>query len=116
MGAQASPQCPGQAQAVFQTSEFKPGLSLPSQRARGVGRDRARGRTWIYKTWGWELAGPPGVCVGKDEGIAHPEPGGRGHQVLGLCYLEVGVWGGCLEPQQRCAVRASSLLATTALL
>lgn len=54
--------------------------------------------------------------MGKDEGIAHPEPGGRGHQVPGLCYLEVGVWGGCLEPQQRCAVRTSSLLAANALL
>lgn len=82
----------------------------------GGGGDRARGGTWISKTWGWELAGPPGVCVGKDEGIAHPEPGGRGHQVLGLCYLEVEVWGGCLESQQRCAVRASSLLEATALL
>ena len=46
--------------------------------------------------------------MGKDEGTVHPELGGRGHQVLGLRYLELGVWGSCLESQQRCVVRASS--------
>lgn len=82
MEAQTSLLCPRQARRcshgiwlefVFQMSEFKPGLCLPStcsQMGEEGPEREGGGGSWTSKcrgcvTWGWDLAGWPGVCVGK---------------------------------------------------